>query len=49
MLWTLVLILLILWLIGGPVLNLGALIHLLLVIALIVLIVQLLSGRRVVL
>ena len=49
MLWTIVVILLILWVLGGPVLNLGALIHLLLVIALIVLIVQLLSGRRVVL
>ena len=48
MLWTLVLILLILWVLGGPVLNLGALIHLLLVIALIALIVQLVSGRRVV-
>ena len=49
MLWTLVLILLLLWLIGGPVLNLGVLIHLLLVLALIALIVQLFSGRRVVL
>jgi len=41
------LILLILWLLGGFVLNLGALVHLLLVIALIVLLVQLISGRRV--
>src|SRR5439155_3849215 len=47
MLWTVILILLILWLLGGPILNLGALIHLLLVIALIVLLVQLISGRRV--
>jgi hypothetical protein len=47
MLWTIVLILLILWLLGGPILNLGALIHLLLLIALIVLLVQLISGRRV--
>jgi hypothetical protein len=47
MLWTIILILLILWLLGGFVLNLGALIHLLLVIALIVLLVQLISGRRV--
>ena len=37
MLWTIILILLILWLLGGPILNLGALIHLLLVIAVIVL------------
>jgi hypothetical protein len=49
MLWTIVLILLILWLLGGPILNLGALIHLLLIVALIVLLVQLLSGRRAVL
>jgi hypothetical protein len=47
MLWTIIVILLILWLIGGFVLNLGALIHLLLVIAVIVLLVQLISGRRV--
>ncbi len=47
MLWTIVLILLVLWLLGGFVLNLGALVHLLLVIALIVLLVQLISGRRV--
>ncbi|OLC09921.1 MAG: hypothetical protein AUH39_03375 [Chloroflexi bacterium 13_1_40CM_67_9] len=47
MLWTIILILLILWLLGGFVLNLGSLIHLLLVIALIVLLVQLISGRRV--
>ena len=49
MLWTIVLILLILWLLGGPILNLGALIHLILIVALIVLLVQLLSGRRAVL
>jgi hypothetical protein len=47
MLWTIILILLVLWLLGGFVLNLGGLIHLLLVIALIVLLVQLISGRRV--
>jgi len=47
MLWTIILILLILWLLGGPILNLGALIHILLVIAVIVLLVQLISGRRV--
>ena len=47
MLWTIVLILLVLWLLGGFVLNLGALVHLLLVTALIVLLVQLISGRRV--
>jgi len=47
MLWTIVLIVLILWLLGGPILNLGGLIHLLLVIAVIALLVQLLLGRRV--
>ena len=47
MLWTIIVILLILWLLGGFVLNLGALVHVLLVIALIVLLVQLITGRRV--
>jgi hypothetical protein len=46
MLWTIIVILLVLWALGG-VLALGPLIHLLLVIALIVLLVQLVSGRRV--
>ena len=46
MLWTVILILLILWALGGF-LSLGPLIHLLLVIAVIVLLVQLVSGRRV--
>jgi Family of unknown function (DUF5670) len=48
MLWTVVLILVILWALGAFVVPLGGgLIHLLLVIALIVLLVQLISGRRV--
>lgn len=48
MLWTIVLVLLILWLLGVVALpTAGALIHLLLVLALIVLVIQLLSGRRV--
>ena len=46
MLWTVIVILLILWALGGF-LALGPLVHLLLVIALIVLLVQLMSGRRV--
>jgi hypothetical protein len=46
MLWTLIAILLILWLLGFAVANLGAFIHLLLVVALVVLIFQLLTGRR---
>jgi hypothetical protein len=50
MLWALILILLLLWLLGGPVAlyNVGGLIHLLLVIALIVIVIQLISYRRVV-
>jgi len=46
-LWTLLAVILILWLLGGFVFNLGSLVHLLLVVALVVLIVQLLTGRRV--
>ncbi|MES2442764.1 MAG: lmo0937 family membrane protein [Pseudomonadota bacterium] len=47
MLWTIVVILLVLWVLGFS-MNVGAgLIHLLLVIALIVFVVQLISGRRV--
>ena len=48
MLWTIFVILLILWLLGMvSSFTLGGLIHLLLVVALIVLIFQLLTGRRV--
>ena len=46
MLWTIVVILLVLWLLGFAVHVGGGLIHLLLVIALIVVIVQLIQGRR---
>ncbi|MGI8871049.1 MAG: lmo0937 family membrane protein [Candidatus Limnocylindria bacterium] len=47
MLWTILLILLVLWLLGWLVFPIGGgLIHVLLVIAVIVLVVQLLSGRR---
>jgi len=46
MLWTIIAILLILWLLGLITSVGGAFIHLLLVIAAIVLIVELLSGRR---
>ncbi|MGH2500181.1 MAG: lmo0937 family membrane protein [Candidatus Limnocylindria bacterium] len=49
MLWTIVVILLVLWLLGVIALpTVGSLIHILLVIALVVLVFQLLSGRRVV-
>lgn len=47
MLWTIIAVLLILWLLGVVALpSVGALIHLFLVLALVVLIVQLLTGRR---
>jgi len=48
MLWTILVILLILWLLGFAVLHVGGLIHLLLVVALVVLIIELITGRRVV-
>jgi hypothetical protein len=48
MLWTIVAILLILWLLGFSFSVGGGLIHALLVIALIVIVVRLLTGRKVV-
>jgi hypothetical protein len=48
MLWTLFAILLILWLLGWGFHVAGSLIHLLLVIAVILLVVNLVTGRRVV-
>jgi Family of unknown function (DUF5670) len=49
MLWTLVVILFVLWLLGVvSSYTLGGFIHLLLVLALIVLIIQLITGRRVI-
>lgn len=47
MLWTIAVILLVLWLLGLTLKVAGGLIHLLLVIALIVVVIQLVSGRRV--
>ena len=46
MLWTIVVILLVMWLLGFSFHIAGGLIHLLLVVALVVLIFNLLSGRR---
>lgn len=46
MLWTIFVILLILWLLGFSFHVAGSLIHLLLVIAVVVLIFQLITGRR---
>jgi hypothetical protein len=48
MLWTLMLVLLIMWALGLGFGVVGNLIHVLLVVALIVLVLQLVSGRRVV-
>lgn len=47
MLWTVVVLLLILWLLGFTMHVAGGLVHVLLVIALVVVIFRLLSGRRV--
>lgn len=46
MLWTIVAILLILWLLGFSLSLGGSLVHLLLVIALVVIVINLVSGRR---
>jgi hypothetical protein len=46
MLWTIVVVLLVMWLLGFSLNIAGGLIHLLLVIALVVLIINLVSGRR---
>ncbi|HYX52720.1 MAG TPA: lmo0937 family membrane protein [Candidatus Limnocylindrales bacterium] len=46
MLWTIFAILLILWLLGWGFHIAGSVIHLLLVIALVVLVIQLITGRR---
>jgi hypothetical protein len=46
MLWTIVVILVVLWLLGAFVGNLGSIVHLLLVVAVIVVVYNLLTGRR---
>ena len=46
MLWTIFVVLLILWLLGFPLHVGGGLIHILIVIAVVVLIFNLISGRR---
>jgi Family of unknown function (DUF5670) len=47
MLWTIIVILLVLWLLGmGTAYTLGGLIHILLVIAVIVIVIRLIQGRR---
>jgi hypothetical protein len=47
MLWTIVVVLLVLWLLGFSLHIAGGLVHLLLAVALVVLVVNLVSGRRV--
>ncbi len=47
MLWTIFIVLLILWLLGFSLHVAGGVIHLLLVVALVVLVINLMSGRRV--
>jgi hypothetical protein len=47
MLWTVVVLLVILWLLGFTLHVAGGLIHVLLVIALVVIVLRLLTGRRV--
>jgi hypothetical protein len=46
MLWTIFVVLVVLWLLGFSLHIAGGLIHLLLVVALVVLVINLLSGRR---
>jgi hypothetical protein len=46
MLWTIVVVLLILWLLGFSLSIGGGLIHILLVVALVVVVINLISGRR---
>jgi len=48
MLWTIIFVLLVLWLLGFALDVAGGLIHILLVIALVVIVFRLISGRRVV-
>jgi hypothetical protein len=47
MLWTIVVVLVILWLLGFTMNVAGGLVHVLLVIALIVIVLRLLGGRRI--
>lgn len=47
MLWTLVVVLILLWFLGSTVFSVGSLVHLLLVIAVCVIIYNLVTGRRV--
>jgi len=48
MLWTIALVLIVLWLLGFVVYPIGGLVHILLVIALVVVIVRLVQGKKLV-
>ena len=48
MLWTIIFVLLVLWLLGFALDIAGGLIHILLVVALVIIVMRLLTGRRVV-
>lgn len=47
MLWTIALVLIVLWLLGMTTLHVGAFIHLLLVIAIVVVLIRVIQGRRI--
>jgi hypothetical protein len=46
MLWTIIAVLVVLWLLGFTVFHVGSIVHALLVIALVVFVLNILSGRR---
>ena len=48
MLWIIAVVLVVLWLLGFFVIHIGGLIHILLVIALIVIVIRLITGRKIV-
>lgn len=48
MLWTIAVILLVLWLLGYVVFSVGFLIHILLVVAVVMILIRLIEGRRIV-
>ena len=48
MLWTLLIILIIAWLLGYTIWNIGTILHVLFIIAIIVVLVRIIQGRRVI-
>ncbi len=47
MIWTIILVLLVMWLIGITTTSIGSILHLLLVVAVVIFIVNLLTGKKV--